>query len=251
MNKGIIVHHWDADGIASAALLLKHKHPDYRNWTPDRGIRRLDEDHIKWLADFPHIVIADMAIPLDNIRALSDTTKVTIFDHHIQRKPANTEFINPVASGGNPDTYPCTTWVLKEKLGLPVSTLVVLGLIGDMQEKAKNMQLWDEVQEFIEMTGTSFDELNHMTQVLDSLYKLGDINEVMKAPKRIMNDPSSIISNKKWLQSFESVEKAFNEIVSRPHFEKNGFVLVDIDTQMNLVSSIAKRISWSSARNEN
>lgn len=245
MKPGIIVHHWDVDGICSAALLLKHKYPDFLNWTPNRGIRRLDRDHIEWLIDFEEVIIVDMSLPHENIEAITETNKVTIIDHHVQEKPEKTHFINPVAQEKDPAFYPSTTWVIKEELGVSISPLVLLGVVGDMERKTLSLPIWGQMKEFLDQTGGSFDEYFRWSKVLDSLYKAGDIDAVMDAPRLLIEEDLSLIdSYKQWIRINRHVEDEFNKYINEEHAEIGGFLLIEMDTDLNLVSSVAKAVSW-------
>jgi single-stranded DNA-specific DHH superfamily exonuclease len=51
-EKGLIIHHWDTDGISSAALLLQYLRKeknklDIKNYTPPIGNYRLSDDEIE------------------------------------------------------------------------------------------------------------------------------------------------------------------------------------------------------------
>ncbi len=240
------MHHWDADGIASAGLLLKHVYPGYENWTPNRGIRRLDLDHIEWLVDFDHIVITDMAIPRENIEAILESSNVTIIDHHLQKQIDGTEFINPIASGENPLDYPTTSWVIKEHYDLRVSLLVVIGLIGDRLQKAdENPEIWRQVTEYMKEAGLTHEELYEMTMVVDSLNKMGDIDAVVEAPRQLQTEkPETIQGNTRWQNYYTVLKMELDRIYAEPLTIENGVIYKELDTKLNIVSDVAKNLAW-------
>jgi len=250
MCRGLIIHHWDADGISSAALLLKHVYPEYENWTPNRGIRRLDQDHIEWLVDFDHVVITDMAIPKENIDSILESSEVTIIDHHIQKPIQNIEFINPIGRGKNVIDYPCTSWVIKEHFDLPVSLLVIIGLIGDRLHKAdENPLIWSQIEKNLENEGTRKDELYFLTRIVDSLHKIGDIEAVIEAPKVLQDEsPETIKKNMRWRKAYNLVESELERILSESLEIRNEVIYKELDTKLNIVSEVAKKLSWSTSK---
>ena len=86
----LLLHHWDADGIASAAILMeemkKQGVDEIKNEVPVLGEFEMRNDWIEKNArEAPDILItADISIPLDNLIALRDGLGVDIvmFDHH-------------------------------------------------------------------------------------------------------------------------------------------------------------------------
>jgi single-stranded DNA-specific DHH superfamily exonuclease len=116
-EKGVIIHHWDADGLCSAALLLNHlKGVDTDNWTPDLGAFYLTDEQIDYLKEYDRVIITDMALPEKNIHSLSRRTSVTVIDHHFQGLIKGVTHINPVAHGASQEDYPSCTWVISEYL---------------------------------------------------------------------------------------------------------------------------------------
>ncbi len=78
---GLIIHHWDADGLCSAALLLDYLKPrSPANMCPTIGAFYLSDEEIGYARGFDYVIIADMALPEADVRRLSEKTKVVIFD---------------------------------------------------------------------------------------------------------------------------------------------------------------------------
>ena len=64
MKKALVIHHWDADGIASAALLKKHltsKGFEVRTYTPPIGAYLVEDDVLQ--QHFDRIYCVDLAMP--------------------------------------------------------------------------------------------------------------------------------------------------------------------------------------------
>ena len=101
-KRGLILHHWDTDGICSAVLLLQRLGEQVKNTTPMLGNYFLTEDELKSYAVYEFIMVADMALPEDNIRRLSASSQVFIFDHHLQPLIPGVFHENPIARGEDP-----------------------------------------------------------------------------------------------------------------------------------------------------
>ncbi|HDJ21841.1 MAG TPA: single-stranded DNA-specific exonuclease, partial [Candidatus Bathyarchaeota archaeon] len=68
----IIVHHWDADGLCSAALLLDWlEGRGAENWTPPLGSFYLESQDLEMLSAYDNVVVCDMALPEGDIQALA------------------------------------------------------------------------------------------------------------------------------------------------------------------------------------
>ena len=83
-GKGLLIHHWDADGICSARLLMEHlSDKDIVNKTPELGNYFLTGKELNNYSKYGFIIVADMSLPEDNILTLAKNAKVLIFDHHL------------------------------------------------------------------------------------------------------------------------------------------------------------------------
>ncbi|MEM3587326.1 MAG: DHH family phosphoesterase, partial [Candidatus Jordarchaeaceae archaeon] len=94
-ERGLIIHHWDTDGISSAALFLEYfkklkKELIVENYTPIIGNYFLEDCEIDRISfqNFHFIIIVDINFPKNNILKLKNASKAEIFyfDHHIQEK---------------------------------------------------------------------------------------------------------------------------------------------------------------------
>ena len=71
-GKGLIIHHWDTDGICSARLLLEYLDDmNIVNKTPVLGNYYLTEGEISDFSKYDYAIILDMSLPEDNILKLS------------------------------------------------------------------------------------------------------------------------------------------------------------------------------------
>ncbi len=62
----LIIHHWDTDGITSAALLIKALELDeFRNMSPPIGEFRFDDRIRKAIEHAERVYILDLNLPYD------------------------------------------------------------------------------------------------------------------------------------------------------------------------------------------
>ncbi len=131
LSNPLIIHHWDVDGIASAALLQR-----LYGWRL-RHIPPIDEYGTNALREAPshtEVVFLDYG-GVDAIKYYLEThmpAKAVIVDHHRYQCPRNPRLTccNPVAWGGLEDHYPSTTILLYQALGAGLD-LAILGWLGD------------------------------------------------------------------------------------------------------------------------
>ena len=136
-KRGVLIHHWDADGITSAAIIQRRTGqlprivPDIGNFFISDAVLATVKDE---QPDF--IIIADMALPDDSLLKLKDIANdVLLLDHHSGKLDSPVERINPVADSGNPDDWPSAGWVINDWLGEEQDIFSVLGAIGDKGKK--------------------------------------------------------------------------------------------------------------------
>jgi len=71
-GKGLIIHHWDTDGICSAHILLEHlNEKKIENKAPTLGNYYLTEEELKNYSKYDFIILLDMSLPINNVLKLS------------------------------------------------------------------------------------------------------------------------------------------------------------------------------------
>jgi single-stranded DNA-specific DHH superfamily exonuclease len=83
----LIIHHWDTDGICSAAKLIKILKPEkYTNLSPPIGEFKFDERIYQAIEEHDEIYVVDLNLPdfVENVNK-----KVTFIDHHHQEQIEN------------------------------------------------------------------------------------------------------------------------------------------------------------------
>ena len=248
----LIIHHWDTDGLCSSALILEQlEERKAETCTPPLGTFYLTDEHIEYARVFDNVIICDMALPAGNVKTIAEQANVIMFDHHHQDPIDGITHINPVAHGASGDDYPSNTWVIKEHLDLPLRLHVLLGFIGDREQKIKdNPPFWSIIQGYMEKNGVSFEELLELVYRIDSSYKVGDRDSVAEAPHLLKEYKTreDILGNEKWKANLESLEKKLERVLSEPPEEVDGVQLKRLDTPYAIISQVTRRMAWGTGR---
>ncbi|MBU0498014.1 MAG: single-stranded DNA-specific exonuclease, partial [Candidatus Thermoplasmatota archaeon] len=231
---GLIIHHWDTDGISSARLFLEHlKNHPIKNVTPQLGNYYLTPEELKTYKKYDYIIIADMSLPKDNILALAQTSKIFIFDHHLGPEITEVFHHNPIIKGQNPNDYPSASWIINEFLNNPLNLYVLLGIIGDHEQKIKNNPRFNNIiTTFCVENHLTFDDLHQMVYLLDSSYKIGDKHAVETTPHILLKltQPTEILQNKTWNTNLQKLETEMNKQLAIPEQEIKGVLIKHINT---------------------
>jgi len=252
-EKGLLIHHWDTDGICSAKLLLEClSDKDIVNKTPELGNYFLTDKELDEYSKYDFVIVADMNLPEDNILRLAKNAKVMIFDHHLGKEIKQVFHNNPIIKGENPDDYPSASWIVNDFLGNDVNLYALLGIVGDHEQKIRNNNSFSEmIDDFCKNNNLTFEDMLKMTYLLDSNYKLGDKKAVEDAPNFLLKNKSAqdILENIKWNESYIRLDEELKKQINIPSNEINGIILKKVNTPYNIISTITRRIAWDSGKN--
>lgn len=252
-GKGLLIHHWDTDGICSAKLLLnKLSNRAVVNKTPELGNYFLTEKELEKYSKFDFIIIADMSLPEKDVQTLANNAKVLIFDHHLGKEIKEVFHHNPVIKGKNPDQYPSASWIVNEYLKNEINLFSILGIIGDHEKKIQNNSYFNDlILNFCNKNKITFEDLLTMVYLLDSNYKIGDKNEVEKAPKFLLNheEIKDILQHRQWNNNLDTLNKEIATQLAIRNDEINGIILKKIHTNYNIISTITRKVAWESGKN--
>ena len=251
-GKGLIIHHWDTDGICSATLLLENlKDKKIENKTPTLGNYYLTEKELEKYSKYDFVIIVDMSLPEKNILALSEKVKVLIFDHHLGKVIEKVFHYNPVIKGENPEKYPSASWIINDYLENKTNLCALLGVVGDHEQKIKNNKTFNKIiQDFCNKNNLKFDDMLKMVYLLDSNYKLGDKKAVEQTPIMLMKNRSaeSILKNKKLNENYKKLNDEITKIINEPSEEIQGIIFKKINTPCNIISTVTRKIYWDSGK---
>ncbi len=251
-GKGLLIHHWDTDGICSAKLILEqYGNLIVENKTPTLGNYFLTEEELHECTDFDFVIIVDMSLPEQNILSLSETAEVFIFDHHLGKIIEQVFHHNPIIKGKNPDDYPSASWIVNDYLNNSVNLYAILGVIGDHEQKIKNNPRFNQIiTDFCNENNLTFEDLHNMNYLLDSNYKKGDKNAVEQAPYYLLNNPGprSILNNTTWQNNLKELDKEINMLLSQPLEKTNSIIMKTMSTPSNIISTITRQLAWKNNR---
>ncbi len=252
-GKGLLIHHWDTDGICSAKLLLEHlSGKEIINKTPELGNYFLTENELEEYSKYDFVIITDMSFPENNILKLAENAKVMIFDHHLGKVIEKVYHHNPVIKGENPDKYPSASWIVNDFLGNKINLFALLGIVGDHEQKIKNNKdFYNKIIDFCNENNLKFEDLLKMVYLMDSNYKLGDKTTVEKAPHLLLSNGSAsdILNNKIWNENLSKLNEEITKILEKPSDEISGIILKKINTPYNIISTITRKIAWETGKN--
>ncbi len=251
-GKGLLIHHWDTDGICSAKLILeKLKNKKIKNVTPIIGNYYITEEELRRYSENDFLIILDMSLPVDNVLKLAKKSKIMIFDHHLGLVIDQVFHYNPIIKGENPDLYPSASWIINDFLKNKVNLYALLGIIGDHEQKIKNnFDFNKKINQFCQENNLLFNDLLKMVYLLDSNYKIGDKKAVEQAPYELLKikNPQEILENKKWNKNLKQLEDEINIILKKPIEEIDNIIFKKIDTKYNIISTITRKIFWETGK---
>jgi len=252
-GKGLLIHHWDADGICSAYLLLERlSNKNIVNKTPNLGNYFLTETELFEYSKYDFVIIVDMSLPENDILRLKENAEVFIFDHHLGNVIKEVYHNNPIIKGENPDIYPSASWIVNDFLGNDVNLFSLIGIIGDHEKRIKNNKVfYNIITNFCQKNNLNFDDLLKIVYLLDSNYKLGNKKAVEKAPRLLFecNSVSSILKNIEWNENLKMLDEEIKKQLESPIDEMDGIIVKKINTTYNIISTITRKVAWDSGKN--
>ena len=253
-KNSLLIHHWDTDGICSAAIIFEHFGKKIDTRIPYIGNYYLTAEEIAEISEqqYDLIIVADMAIPEENILQLKRESgaDIYIFDHHLQNIIEGVHHYNPISMGEPAENYPSNSWSLSKYFKREIDIYSVLGAVGDNAIKIKtNQAVYPQIEAFIERLNISFDDLITMVELIDSNYKVGDREMARNAAyflKENKLSPRAILDNKIWNRNLEDIEKEMVVQGSKPVKINDGIAIQEIDTKYNVISTLTRQLAWNS-----
>ena len=252
-KSGWLIHHWDTDGICSAALLyefLSLNNTQVVTSTLQIGNYRLTQDIYDKAQGFEFIIIADIAVLKKDVLKLQQVTnaQILLFDHHLQDHMPGVLNFNPTLSEQNGNNFPAAAWFINDLLNNEINILPILGTVGDLGAKIKeNKVIFKEISAYIDTVDTNFSELRDMIELIDSNFKIQNKKEVENAVFTLLqfkDDPKRILTYEKWRIHLKILEDELNRLNAQPPSYKDDHVLMfEIDTKYDLISAVTRHLA--------
>lgn len=234
---GLIIHHWDTDGITSAALLIKALNiEEFRNLTPPIGEFRFDERIKRAIEEVEKIYVLDLSLPHE-VEGID--REIVFIDHHIQSRVKNPRVkqINPALEG---DEAPSASFVVSQYFNI-WNAWSALGVIGDIGEKAFKIP---KVEELLEMERITKEEALRLVSLIDSNYVTMDRESVEKALRVLLeNSIKDLLTYEPWVKKAEAIEEAVRDAISKAEV-KNGIAFMIFKSPFNIISKVARKAVW-------
>lgn len=251
----LMIHHWDTDGIASAAILksrLSAFNVKVSGYVPRIGIYGIDGIELDRLPrDIDLAVILDYSLDPDQLGRLAGAINadVAVVDHHIHAPPRGIPSYNPVAEGADPSSYPSTTWVLKELLGLEVNDLVILGIVGDVGTLMSDNLVRRQVLGFLLSREVTIEDYESAAAMIDSCYRALDRIGVAMSVDKLASyggDPRKILSDPEWREKKRMVDEEVNRLVKRAGEGQEvipGVIVYRLQSELLVLSAVGRALS--------
>lgn len=212
IGKGLLLYHWDTDGVTSAALLLnffaQHKpewklellHPSIGNYFLVEG------EYAKIRAGkYDLIMSVDLNFEVKTIEDLEQLAPlVMVFDHHIQTRD--------IKRPGKQDTlFPGNSFLMNSALGNPLSVTAVLGMVGDQEEKLKERaDFYPWVEQALQATGKTFEDVLRLTKLIDTNYITLDSAGLERMVSVLRTDALSLLNDPVLLEKQALIDETLN-----------------------------------------
>ena len=250
----LIVHHWDCDGICSAALVRRYLleiYSDIRVFTETGAIGKyyLTPEKLKAFKCIQpdHIILCDFALPRgDILRLVNMAHDLIIFDHHKQEEVRQAVHINPLIRGDADSLmHPSAGWVINTHLCRPQEILSVLGAVGDQEDLVRGD---NTVSRVLGENGLDFGRAQEIVSNIDSCYITGDeahIRRLVKLLSNISFDVKSLLDDESLLDNRQRIGSAVSDIVEggRDVDEDKKIVYAGYGSSYHIISSVARELS--------
>ncbi|AIY90190.1 single-stranded-DNA-specific exonuclease RecJ family protein [Geoglobus acetivorans] len=233
----LLIHHWDTDGICSAALLMESlKDEEFENLSLFPGIFEFDGRIKGRIAEAERIYIVDVNM-VDEAELIEKP--LYFFDHHIQRRIENENamHVNPLLEG---KPAPSASYVVSDYFN-HWSWKSAIGAVGDLGRGALG---FDWVGKMLDRYGLSENQALHLAKLINSPSMVCDLDGVERAVEKIIHsEPVELLNDDEWANNLTLLESEIAEIVERAE-DKGDFVYVRYSSGYNVTSIVARRLVW-------
>ncbi len=237
MGMHLIVHHWDTDGVTSAALLVRAlKLERFTNMTAPIGEFRFDGRIWDAIERAERLYVLDFNVPNEVEKVKVPTLFI---DHHTQPRIGNplVEQVNPSLEG---NYYPSNSLVVSEHFGI-WNAWSALGVVGDIGEKAFELET---VNELLRKANLSRTEALRLVELIDSNYIAMERKAVEEAVAVLLeSEIKDLLEYEPWIKKANAIREAIESALSSVE-ERNGFAFVEFESPFNVISKVARRLVW-------
>jgi len=247
----LIVPHWDADGIASASILLNildnYKLNTYIS-IPKLGFyeyKAINKNDVSAYSP-DTIILVDYALSIGEIRNLEREydINVCVIDHHVNSLPREVRYVNPYVHGLSLSDYPSNTWLLHKHFDVPLNLQVLLGYFCDLGPKYKIFREWFNINKFIRKKHWCINDLIEAKNIINSCYQLNNPDAIKEVIHWLRNVEklSDVILNHDLRSNYSLVSKEIERIINSisPVEEGSNYRVYKIRSKYLITSDIGK-----------
>lgn len=247
-----VVHHWDADGLASAAIIERY----LRTWKGKAtyAVPEIGGYSASAVRPPPHpideLVLIDYGVPPDEVAKIGKVVgrEVVIFDHHASGVEGEGK-CNPISYGEGWEDWPAAATVLAEAAGVRPEgweELAALAVYGDVGYEGllKKPHLLSAVLR----AGLRVDELERAARYVNSCYRAVDYACIDTAREELAEDGVWAVLRDGYLATKEAevcaeVERGVDEAISSAETVGEGITLYRARLKAYVVSAVGRRLS--------
>ncbi|MCK5016861.1 MAG: DHH family phosphoesterase, partial [Candidatus Peribacteraceae bacterium] len=253
-GKKMLFYHRDADGVCSAAIMLKF-FPDFISM-PREGPAIEDSFYDNIISENPSLIVfVDMPVDQEWKKLLElkkdlPNINIVIIDHHIIEKDMNSEdgFVHINPRFIDKEAYipaACVVYEVMKRMDNdvePVMWISITGIIGDYGFEDCDWMF----KEHAKISNVTTDELAHVSNMISSAITLKGINGAQIALQSLLesNDCNGILESEKMIKWNKIVQEEVKRITD--DFEENKeklddkkVIFYEIKSNMNITSIIA------------
>lgn len=260
-----VVSHWDADGIASAALLLRALRARVAGvYPPSIGVYSLEALPWRRISGSSADVLAvlDYGLPgseYDNLAEIASSRSVTVIDHHLAEPPrgrSNLVYVNPVALGlGGEEDWPSTTFIAYRIPGVReacrrrgCSWIAAIGIVGDLGPALEHRpRAHSAALKLVEESGYSLRDVARAVELLDSCYRLLDEDCVVHAVELLgwATRPGDVLEDRRLQRAAEEAAKALKTAMERVRFlfQRPGIMVYYVESNAYVTSYVGRKLA--------
>lgn len=245
-GKGLLVYHWDTDGVTSAALILNFFAQHKSNWQMDLlhptigNYFLLPEEYERIKAGkYDLILSVDLNFMLKTIEDLEQLAPtVMVFDHHVQTRD--------IKRPGKQDTgFPGNSFLVNSVLENPLSVTAVLGMVGDQEERLKERTDYIPFVDLaLQGTGKTFEDVLHLTKLIDTNYITLDSAGLERMIALVRKDPLPLLNDPVLLEKQQIIDQTLNktETITGTPVGKYGLEF-NLESPLHLLSEYTRALS--------
>lgn len=256
----IILHHWDADGVVSAATLASYIGQGIEFESPPFKYA-LDSEYLEKLSikseNHDIVIVVDLNLSSNTLVQISSKAgkPVVSIDHHTTSdipRSLSVVYYNPARNGDPEGIWPSAAHVIATLTGSYDPLLISTSIVGDLDSEAKNNRIFKKYMEEIGLDpAQDYDIPKNCAMQIWGAEALGKIEVIKNLPSALayggidpcaalMGDPIlTMLKN----EAEEELENLITKADTQLEEVSRGFYATLIDGNGRLISKISRALA--------